>query len=175
LILNTLNTHAKNKNNTYIVDIDFCYYATFFRLRRECHIRNLLEPFFNLDQCLSKSDGIRPVSDQFKVVTYLGVGPLLTVLGVLSNITLKLHSQIIRISLTCQSYLNLTRISSLLLCCYHLSRICFSLSYRSHRILISLSSRAHFTPIPFSSHFGHVTQVRWCTISSINRSNADVE
>jgi hypothetical protein len=37
------------------------------------------------------------------------------------------------------------------------------------RILISLSSRTHLTPIPLSSHFRHVTQVRCCKISSINR------
>jgi hypothetical protein len=38
------------------------------------------------------------------------------------------------------------------------------------RILISLSSRTPLTPIPLSSHFRHVTQVRWCKISSINCS-----
>jgi hypothetical protein len=41
----------------------------------------------NLDQFLSKSDAIGLVSDQFKVVTYLGGGPLLTVLRVLSKMT----------------------------------------------------------------------------------------
>jgi hypothetical protein len=40
------------------------------------------------------------------------------------------------------------------------------------RILISLSSRAHLTAIPLSSHFRHVTQVRWCKISSINRRSS---
>jgi hypothetical protein len=39
-------------------------------------------------------------------------------------------------------------------------------------LLISLSSRAHLTPIPLSSHVRHVTQVRWCKISSINRSTS---
>jgi hypothetical protein len=33
----------------------------------------------------------------------------------------------------------------------------------------SHSSRAHLTPIQLSSLFRHVTQVRWCKISSINR------
>jgi hypothetical protein len=47
---------------------EFYYYATFLRLRRECHIQNLLEQSFNLDQFLSKSDAIRPVSEQFEVL-----------------------------------------------------------------------------------------------------------
>jgi hypothetical protein len=47
-------------------------------------------------------------------------------------------------------------------------------SSQSHLLLIliafsSHSSRAHLTPIPLSFHFRHVTQVRWCKISSINR------
>jgi hypothetical protein len=34
------------------------HYATFLRLRRECHIRNLPEQNRNLHQSLSKSDAI---------------------------------------------------------------------------------------------------------------------
>jgi hypothetical protein len=48
----------------------WCYYATFLRLRRECHIRNLLGTSFNLDQFLSTLDAIWPVSDQFKVLSF---------------------------------------------------------------------------------------------------------
>jgi hypothetical protein len=37
---------------------------------------------------------------------------------------------------------------------------------------VAFSSRAHLTPIPLSSHFRHGTQVKWCKISSINRSRS---
>jgi hypothetical protein len=49
---------------------------------------------------------------------------------------------------------------------------CGSMSLGYLVLLISLSSRAHLTPIPLSSHVRHVTQVRWCKISSINRSTS---
>jgi hypothetical protein len=62
----------------------FCYYATFPRLRRECRIQSLLEQCRNLHQFLSTSDAIWLVSDQFNVLTYLGMGPLLTVLALFS-------------------------------------------------------------------------------------------
>jgi hypothetical protein len=78
------------------------------------------------------------------------VGVHSLVLWVLSKNTQKLHSQLIRVSLTCQSHRNLTRILCLLLIYSHLSRICFSLSH-SHRILISLPSRAHFTLLSLST------------------------
>jgi hypothetical protein len=145
-ILNTINTNTKCYQYR-----SFFYYATFLRLRRECNIQNLLEQRCNLDHVFSKSDAIWRVSDQFKVLKYLVEGPLLTVLGVLSNITRTLQFQIIRVSLTCQSHLNLTRISSSLSFYFHLSRICFSLSSQSHRILISLSSRAHLTLLSLST------------------------
>jgi hypothetical protein len=47
-----------------------CYYATFLRLRRECHIQSLLETTRNLDQFLSTSDAIWPCSDQFTVLSF---------------------------------------------------------------------------------------------------------
>jgi uncharacterized protein with NAD-binding domain and iron-sulfur cluster len=84
-ILNTIDTDAKYYQ--YRSNILFHCYATFLRLRRECHTQNLLETTRNLDQFLSKSDAIWSVSDQFEVFTYLGGGPLLTVIGVLSNNT----------------------------------------------------------------------------------------
>jgi hypothetical protein len=59
----------------YRSNLLFYYYATFLRLRRECHIQNLLETSCNMDQFLSTSDAILRVSDQFKVLTYLGGGP----------------------------------------------------------------------------------------------------
>jgi hypothetical protein len=42
----------------YRSNLLFYYYATFLRLRRECHIQNLLETSRNLHQFLSTSDVI---------------------------------------------------------------------------------------------------------------------
>jgi hypothetical protein len=56
-----------------------CYYAIFLRLLRECCIQNLHKQLFDLAQFLSHSDAIRLASDQFKVLIYLGGGPLLPV------------------------------------------------------------------------------------------------
>jgi hypothetical protein len=44
------------------------------------------------------------------------------------------------------------------------------LGWGSMSLGLALGSHSHLTPIPLSSHFRHVTQVRWCKISSINRS-----
>jgi hypothetical protein len=55
-----------------------CYYTTFSRLQRECRIENLPAKTPNLAQFLSNSDAIWPVSVEFKVLTYLGGGPVLT-------------------------------------------------------------------------------------------------
>jgi hypothetical protein len=122
-----------------------CHSAAFLRLRRGCHIRNLLEPNRNLDQFLSTSDARWLVSDQFEV-TWVGVHSLQSL-----GCSQKLHSLTICISLTCQSHLNLTRISSSPSFYSHLSRICFSLSSYSHLTLISLISRAsHSHPTLFS-------------------------
>jgi hypothetical protein len=69
------------KYDQYRSNLFFYYYATFLRLRQECHIQSLLEQSFNLDQFLSKSDASWPVSDQFKVLTSLGGGPVMRVLS----------------------------------------------------------------------------------------------
>jgi hypothetical protein len=82
-MLNIINPDTKYFQ--YLSTTRFYYCATFLRLRRECHIRNLLETRRNLEQFLSTSDAIWLDSDQFKVFTYLGGGPLLTVLGVFST------------------------------------------------------------------------------------------
>jgi hypothetical protein len=52
------------------------------------HIQNLLEKNRNLGQFLFTADAIWPVSDQFKVLTYLGGGPFLTVLALFALLAL---------------------------------------------------------------------------------------
>jgi len=58
-MLNTIVTDIKYSQYRFVF---YYYYATFLRLRRECHIRNLFEICRNLDQFLSTSDAIWPVS-----------------------------------------------------------------------------------------------------------------
>jgi hypothetical protein len=120
-ILNTIKTDTKYKQ--YLSHLWFYYYSTFLRLRRECHIQNLLEQNRNLDQFLSKSNAIWHVSDQFKVLTYLGGGPCPQ--GALKNYSNKWGSN------PCP-----------------LGQILISLSSRTHLILIPLSSHVrHATQV----------------------------
>jgi hypothetical protein len=55
------------------------YYATYLRLRWECHIQSFLENLHNVAKFLSTSDAIWLVSDQFEVSTYAGGAPVRTV------------------------------------------------------------------------------------------------
>jgi hypothetical protein len=55
-ILNTINTDTTYYH--YRPHVLVYYYATFLRLRRECHIQNLFEQSFDLDQSLPTSDAI---------------------------------------------------------------------------------------------------------------------
>jgi hypothetical protein len=63
------------KNELFLFVGVFCYYATFLRLRRECHMQNLLEQtqiapiLINIGCNL-----ICLVLDQLKLLTYLGGG-----------------------------------------------------------------------------------------------------
>jgi hypothetical protein len=54
----------------------------------------------------------------------------------------------------------------------HFIIISIAFSSRSHLTLIAFSFHSHLARISLSSHFRHVTQVRWCKISSINRMNS---
>jgi hypothetical protein len=79
-------------------------------LRRECHIQNIIEAHRNSAPILITIRCDLTFVGQVQSLDVLGWGS--TPLGVLSKITQTLHSRIIRVSLTCQSHLNLTRMSS---------------------------------------------------------------
>jgi hypothetical protein len=128
----------------------FCYYATFLRLRWECHIQNLFEHTRKLDQFLSTPDAIFTCFGPVQSFKLLGWGSMS--LGRSHKLFKKVGVHVRRV----------------------LSTITQTGGGPVLVLGVAFSSRAHLTPIPPSSHFRHAPQVRWCKISSINRMTVPV-